>query len=41
MTWLDTGDRVDYTQANGKVTVTVPPTPYGENYVVKIAKITL
>ena len=38
--WLDTGKSVTYTQAGGKVTVTVEPTPYGENYVVKIAKIT-
>ena len=41
ITWLDTGLPADYTQADGKVTVSVVPTPYGENYVVKIAKITL
>ena len=40
-TWLDTGLPADYTQADGKVTVSVVPTPYGENYVVKIAKITV
>ena len=39
--WLDTGEEVSYTQSGGKVTVKVEPNLYGQNFVVRVAKITV
>ena len=39
--WLDNNEDVDYTQWDGKTTVVVPPNCYGENFVVRVAKITV
>ena len=39
--WLDLEEPVDYVQQDGKVTVTVKPNAYGQNFVVRVAKITV
>ena len=39
--WLDNGENVFFTQENGKVTIVNTPQLYGENYVVRVAKIEL
>ena len=39
ITWLDNGDKVDFEQNNGKVTVKTVPYTYGRQLVVRVAKI--
>lgn len=39
--WLDSGEDVPFSQSDGKVTVTTDKYRYGENYVVRVAKIML
>ena len=38
-TWLDNGESVPFTQAGGTVTLTTQPFGYGQNWVVRVAKL--
>ncbi len=37
--WLDNGEELEFSQEDGKVVITCNPYPYGENLVVRIAKV--
>jgi len=37
--WLDNGEELGFSQEDGKVVITCNPYPYGENLVVRIAKV--
>ena len=39
ISWLDNGEALDFTQKDGETTVYCKPHLYGENYVVRVAKI--
>lgn len=37
--WLDNGEKLDFIQENGKVTIKTKPFMYGESYVVRVIEI--
>ena len=39
ITWLDNGEKIDFDQKDGKVTVKTVPYTYGRQLVVRVAKI--